>query len=347
MILEIRDARGVATWHRLDTLPLVIGRAPSSDIILDDPYLDARHATITRDESGAIGIADLGSVNGTLLGGTRGEGHHVVQPGDEVRIGRTTLRFRALDEAVVPALADDSSVHGAAPVQIPAPTPVILLPPGPSTRGGRTVEWLLTTTRGRLLALATMVAAFALSDWLGETERSIGGDVLAAGLGAAAIAFIWAALWSLAGRGSDKRPHLMAHLAVVSLALTAMLVLTNVNGWLSFLFPAAGLRTVLFVAVTLGVIAALVAGHLSVTTSLPRRRRWRVGFVTACAMTVLFAAIGLLGDDDEFTDVPKFAAELKPLSPRFVPSRTVEQFGVEMTELKDEVDEALQKQSAR
>ena len=57
LILEIRDARGVPTWHRLDALPLTIGRGLSNDIILDDPYLDANHARIALDEAGGVAIS--------------------------------------------------------------------------------------------------------------------------------------------------------------------------------------------------------------------------------------------------------------------------------------------------
>lgn len=331
LILEIRDARGLVTWHRLDALPLAIGRAPSNDIILDDPYLDARHATITRDDAGEISIADLGSVNGTHATGASSNGHIVVHPGAEVRMGRTMLRFRALDEQVAPALLDE-------------PPPPAVVPALPEALEARPRwHWLITTTPGRLLAITTMIAAFAFNDWLGETERSSGSDVLGAALAAFAMAFIWAALWSIAGRGTDKRPHFLGHMAVVSLAFIAMLAWTAVNGWLTFLLPDTGVTAALFMGVTLAVVAALVAGHLSVTSSLSRRRRWRAGMITAATAAAFFAVAALLSDDDKFTDVPKFDAELKPLSPRFVPSRSVDEFASELTKVKAEVDQKLTK----
>ena len=46
LILELRDGRGISAWHRLETLPLTIGRALSNDIIVDDAYADAHHARI-------------------------------------------------------------------------------------------------------------------------------------------------------------------------------------------------------------------------------------------------------------------------------------------------------------
>jgi pSer/pThr/pTyr-binding forkhead associated (FHA) protein len=331
LILEIRDPRGVVSWHRLDALPLAIGRAPSNDIILDDPYLDARHATITRDESGEITIADLGSVNGTHVAGASNNGHIVLQPGAEVRVGRTVLRFRALDEQVPPALVDDR-----VPIAVAAQLPEMAEAPS-------RWHWLLTSTRGRWLCVATMIAAFAFNDWLGETERSSGSDVLAAAFAATTMAIIWAALWSIAGRGTDKRPHFLGHMAVVSLALIALLGWTAVNGWLTFLFPDRGLTAALFMLVTLAVVAALVAGHLAVTSSLSRRRRWRAGIITAATMAAMFAVVALLNDDDKFTDVPKFDGDLKPLSPRFVPTRSVDEFVSELSDVKDEVDEKLSK----
>lgn len=331
LILEIRDGRGVASWHRLDALPLAIGRAPSNDIILDDPYTDARHATIDRDDAGELRIADLGSVNGLHVLGASSNGHIAIRPGTEVRIGRTLLRFRALDEAVPPALVDDRSL-AAAVEQLAAPR-----------AASRRIHGLITTTVGRLLSISAMIAAFALSDWLGESKRASGGSVMAAALAAAGMAAVWAALWSIAGRGTDRRTHFLGHMAVVSLAFIVLLGWMAVNEWLAFLFPNATLSSVLFFAVTVVLIAALVAGHLSVTSTMSRQRRWRVGFIAAGTAAALLAIVAIIGDDDKFSDVPKFAAELKPLSPRFVPTRSVDTFASEFVELKEKVDEKLVK----
>ena len=71
--------------------PVVIGRAPSSDIVIDEPFVSATHARFTL-QGPALVLEDLGSTNGTLV-----NGHGITQPvtlreGDEVQVGDTIMR---------------------------------------------------------------------------------------------------------------------------------------------------------------------------------------------------------------------------------------------------------------
>ncbi len=69
---------------------LVIGRGSDCDLIIDDPHLSRRHASIRVAEA-CLQVEDLDSVNGTFLNGeriTRGEAH----PGDEIRLDRLAFR---------------------------------------------------------------------------------------------------------------------------------------------------------------------------------------------------------------------------------------------------------------
>ena len=71
--------------------PVVIGRAPSSDIVIDEPFVSATPARFTL-QGPALVLEDLGSTNGTLV-----NGHGITQPvtlreGDEVQVGDTIMR---------------------------------------------------------------------------------------------------------------------------------------------------------------------------------------------------------------------------------------------------------------
>lgn len=71
--------------------PIVIGRSPSSDIVIDEPYVSATHARLTL-QGPALVLEDLDSTNGTLV-----NGHPIGQPvtlrdGDDVQIGDTVMR---------------------------------------------------------------------------------------------------------------------------------------------------------------------------------------------------------------------------------------------------------------
>ncbi len=71
--------------------PVVIGRSPSSDIVIDEPFVSATHARFTL-QGPALVLEDLNSTNGTMV-----NGHLIGQPvtlrdGDEVQIGDTIMR---------------------------------------------------------------------------------------------------------------------------------------------------------------------------------------------------------------------------------------------------------------
>jgi hypothetical protein len=80
------------TLVRLDA-DVAFGRAAENDVVLEgDPYASSRHsAVLVRD--GARVVRDLGSTNGTFVGGAPLAGEHVLRTGDELRIGETELRY--------------------------------------------------------------------------------------------------------------------------------------------------------------------------------------------------------------------------------------------------------------
>lgn len=71
--------------------PVMVGRSPSSDIVIDEPFVSATHARFTL-QGPALVLEDLNSTNGTLV-----NGHPISQPvtlrdGDEVQVGDAIMR---------------------------------------------------------------------------------------------------------------------------------------------------------------------------------------------------------------------------------------------------------------
>jgi pSer/pThr/pTyr-binding forkhead associated (FHA) protein len=75
--------------------PVAIGRSPANALVLDDPNVSRRHATVTPREDGAVEVADDGSLNGTWVNGRRIAGARPLRPGDRVRIGGSELLLTA------------------------------------------------------------------------------------------------------------------------------------------------------------------------------------------------------------------------------------------------------------
>ncbi|MFC5722698.1 FtsK/SpoIIIE domain-containing protein [Streptomyces gamaensis] len=83
------DAGGV---HLLHGGEVRIGRSAGADVPLDDPDVSRLHCAVTLHEDGAVTLRDLGSTNGTTLGGERvGEQPVAFAPGALLRVGESAL----------------------------------------------------------------------------------------------------------------------------------------------------------------------------------------------------------------------------------------------------------------
>ena len=71
---------------------ILLGRALSSDIAIEDLNVSRTHAEIRHEAANAWSIADLGSTNGTLVNG-RHIASVMLQEGDRVTVGTTTFLF--------------------------------------------------------------------------------------------------------------------------------------------------------------------------------------------------------------------------------------------------------------
>jgi hypothetical protein len=92
----VLDCDGVdVTTHELVGHVITIGRAPSNDVVIDDPTVSAQHAWLTKAPSGYY-LKDLGSTNGTQISGvsiTDAE----LKDRAEIRFGCVTAVFRDTD----------------------------------------------------------------------------------------------------------------------------------------------------------------------------------------------------------------------------------------------------------
>lgn len=72
---------------------MTVGRDPENGIVIADPSVSSRHATIGRTPAGWR-LADVGSTNGTFLDGTAVDDRGVIlRDGETVALGSVVLRF--------------------------------------------------------------------------------------------------------------------------------------------------------------------------------------------------------------------------------------------------------------
>jgi DNA-binding winged helix-turn-helix (wHTH) protein len=72
----------------------LLGRDEHSVVVLDSSTVSRRHALIVLEGGNAV-LEDLGSKNGTRVGGRRVEGRVVLADGDQIQVGALHLTFRA------------------------------------------------------------------------------------------------------------------------------------------------------------------------------------------------------------------------------------------------------------
>ena len=88
----------VAHWES------IIGRAPSSDVVLDMPGVSKLHASLQRDGDGYWTLSDLRSREGTYINGDEIDILEPVEDGDTVEFGDAVMTFREIDAAERAAL---------------------------------------------------------------------------------------------------------------------------------------------------------------------------------------------------------------------------------------------------
>jgi pSer/pThr/pTyr-binding forkhead associated (FHA) protein len=91
-LVVVAGDRNLGTRYQLDE-DMMIGRASSSAIVVDDTYASEQHARLFAG-SGGFYVEDVGSTNGTYVNGRKISYPFELREGDRVKIGKTVLEFR-------------------------------------------------------------------------------------------------------------------------------------------------------------------------------------------------------------------------------------------------------------
>lgn len=100
--------------------PVVIGRSSDADITIDDPTLSRKHASLRRTWDQKLSIEDLGSSNGTIVGGHRIK-QATIGAGEEVMFGKVLFRLQVSRGVADAQTSDDALVVRQRAVRPPRP----------------------------------------------------------------------------------------------------------------------------------------------------------------------------------------------------------------------------------
>ena len=99
-VLTVLNGRAAGSRHVMEGTRTRIGRAAENDVVLPDPGVSRFHAEIERLPEGYV-LRDLGSTNGTLVGGRRVR-ERLLEEGDILRCGDVEMGFELLGDAASP-----------------------------------------------------------------------------------------------------------------------------------------------------------------------------------------------------------------------------------------------------
>ena len=221
--------RDIASRFRFSGPEVAIGRGYDNDVIVDDPYVAARHLRVFRDDDGRLVAEDLGSTNGTFLDGSKTRLARILLDGEQpIRIGQTFLRVREPGHAVEPERV----------AQVQRNIPPIIAAAG---------------LAGGVLGIE------ALSVWFNQVVEPRALNYLTPLLLACAAILVWVGMWALLSRIFAGRSHFFRNLLIALGGAFALSFYGDFAKYLAFAwtFPLASTYEYVVVWIVVAVVCFL------------------------------------------------------------------------------------------
>jgi hypothetical protein len=297
--------RDVAARVRVARDEAHIGRGYDNDVIVDDPYVAARHVRVYRDEAGRLIAEDAGSKNGMFLdrGGARLT-RIVIDPEHPIRIGHTRLRVR--DAAY--------------------PVPAELL------ASGRTRIWPALAGAALVVSLPGLDALHAWLLQTGEVKVSAFFNTL---VFVPVLAVAWISLWTILSRVFSGQGRFLQHVLIGLSAFLLVMLSRELAQMAAFAFTWPAAVTYLYVAES-GIIALACFFHLR---EMGRSRLALKGAVVVASLAFAVAVQTVL-QSEAVSDggQQNIVRRLMPPALRLVPVRGENDFFAEVEHLKTGLD---------
>ncbi|WP_375759252.1 FHA domain-containing protein [Corallococcus exercitus] len=312
IFLEVLEGDAVQSRHRLDKLPVTVGRGYANDIILDDPKVSAEHLRLERREDGAVVLHDVGSVNGTFsVEPWAALKELVLTPDTRVSVGDTVLRFRHRNFVV-----EDTVVNEA--------------PASPRER-------LFERPRAFALAMQALVAMSFISERVTQFTKTDWGDLLLSSVIPLGMALLWAGGWSLASRIARRSFHFRVHATIGALMLLGFAVAPPLFALFSFSFSLGAWLGFVRTLAVLGLVGWGLYWHLRYVTRWSGRRVVRGLVIASVGVLVLTNVSELLGNEP-FSEALEFPRSLLPPVLRVAPAHSMDSFFEDVKPLEQKVD---------
>jgi pSer/pThr/pTyr-binding forkhead associated (FHA) protein len=297
--------RDIASRFRFPGPEVSIGRGYDNDVIVDDPYVAARHLRVFRDGDGRLVAEDLGSTNGTFLDGGKSRLPRILLDGRQpIRIGQTFLRVREPGHVVEP--------ERVAPVRSNVLAVVVAMALG-----------------------AAVLGLEALSVWFAQTGELRALSYLTPLLSACVVILTWVGIWALLSRIFAGRAHFLRNLLIALSGAFAVSFYGELAKYLAFAWtwPVASTYEYVVIWIALAIVCFFHLREVGHT---------RLGLKGAVVAILLVVAISVqtlqrsqaLSDSGRQTTLHV----LMPPSLRAVPYRSEADFFGSVEDLKTTLD---------
>jgi hypothetical protein len=288
-----------------------IGRDLDCDIVVDDEHAAAQHALLTLLEDGRVRVQDLGTRNGTRLGGKRIAAEGAVVEQAEIIVGVTRIRIRTR-----------------------------LAPLGPE----RVFRRDYVRRHRTPLAAAGVAACLAFGifvQWLGAPTPLLPGLAKGA-LVALGVIAVWTSGWTLMAKLNRGAWNVRVHTTIASIGAAACVWGYWVAGLVAFAAQWSFLVRVGVAVVALVVLAAIYL-HLREATYYGRR----ISLALAGTVTLvigLSAWLVRIGMNENDVNQMTLGPDVRLGAARVVPNRDINDYLAGVEELK--LDAARERQKS-
>jgi Inner membrane component of T3SS, cytoplasmic domain len=308
--VEMLDRHGdVASRYPVQAWPLRIGRAYSSDLVLDDAHVAAHHLEIAPAGEGLYQVKLVSSINGMTIDSRRGNPDEAsITANDVVRIGQTQLRIRPLDYVV----AAEKPMRGT----------------------GWMRRWPMM-----IAGMAAMLLAHLLSLWL-DYNRDEGYDILLSPLlGDIPVLLLWVGFWALIGRVLSGQANFIAHAVIASLGTGLILLLNNFfYGYADFAFNTSLVSNVISEVIETLIVGTMLYRHIALVSRIGWRQLSLIVSVLVVSLVGLIHLTDSLNADKNLGHM-SYSGTVGPPSMLLAHGVSTEEFIDGASRLKDKVDE--------
>lgn len=296
LIIEIvHPLRFLREYRSFDAPQIRIGRGYDNDLILGDPHVSAQHLIVRSSSSSGSSSGDEQEDGWVVEDLSRENGMYVrklakvmeraqLDPGDEIMIGRTHLRFFSPG--------------------YPVAATKLLVPTHPFFQR---IE--KSVNAWSILLVCTMV--FTAHEYLTSIEDVSILKLASGSLGFLFMAFAWAGAWAFIGRMIKHKTQFAAQLSLVLLFLVAGLMSVNISEYAGYSFNSVIVEIIVIAILLSGLGTAFLVGNMTLATNMSLKKR-----VAVCSSIFLgFIAIPTLlyySFKDEFNPNPMYFSSLKP-----------------------------------